>query len=218
MARQNDLDQTAVRRAAAPPVDDPTRLTLRAFRPVVERHLDDIVEEFCAYVTAWPEVRALLDSDEPVAFLKKALGQHLLDLFAADFDESYFAQVDRINQAHERVGLEPRWYLGAYAHVLKRLIELAIETYPTEPERLVATVRAVNQVIEFDMDGAIAACEAASQRQSRPQTRTGRAEHPRLGGRPPPGDMGTVAQAVLTAGNRGRYRAEKPRARSRARN
>ena len=41
----------------------------------------------------------------------------------------------RIGEAHERVGLEPRWYLGAYGIYLSFITPLIRDAYRDEAER-----------------------------------------------------------------------------------
>lgn len=146
---------------AIPTLDAKTRAVLADFRPVLESHLDDIVAEFLSYATAWPEMRAIAQSPQAMQCFREAQGRHLLILFSGEFDEGYFARVSRMGHAHERAGLEPRWYLGAYGHVLKRLVELAITSTGTDAARLLAMVSAINRVVELDMACAVATLDPA---------------------------------------------------------
>ena len=139
-----------------PELDGGTRQLLAEFRPVVEQRIDDVIAEFLKYVSAWPEMRLLTQSAEGIACLRREQGRHLLNLFSCQFDDGYFARVSRMGQAHEKAGLEPRWYLGAYGHVLKILVELAIEHCGDDAARLLATVNAINRVVEIDMASAVA--------------------------------------------------------------
>lgn len=136
-------------------LDEATRATLRAFRPILARNMGAIVSDFEVYVRAWPECRALLENEQGIACLQRSQGRHWLCLFNGELDESYFAEASRIGRAHERVGLEPRWYLGAYCHVLNKIVQLAVDTFREDPARLAATVQAINRVVELDMDLAI---------------------------------------------------------------
>ena len=144
-----------------PTLDAKTRAVLADFRPVLEAHLDDIVAAFLSYATAWPEMRTISQSPQAMQCFREAQGRHLLNLFSGAFDEGYFARISRMGQAHERAGLEPRWYLGAYGHVLKRLVELAISSSGTDAARLLAMVSAINRVVELDMACAVATLEPA---------------------------------------------------------
>ena len=151
--------------AAHPQLDAGTRQLLAEFRPVVEQRIDDVIAEFLQYVSAWPEMRLLTQSAEGIACLRREQGRHLLNLFSCRFDAGYFARVSRMGQAHEKAGLEPRWYLGAYGHVLKILVELAIEHCGDDAARLLTTVSAINRVVEIDMASAVATideCPAAA--------------------------------------------------------
>ncbi len=137
-------------------IDERTRATLRRFRPVLEDHLSEIVSDFQAYVDRYPECREMFESEQGRACITRTQGRHWLALFDGTFDESYFGQATRIGQAHERAGLEPRWYMGAYCHVMNQIVQLAVETYQDEPAELAATVQAITRVVEIDMDLAIA--------------------------------------------------------------
>ncbi len=155
--RRFQLAETAeMKRLVHSKLDVEARQLLAEFRPVVEARIDDVIAEFLLYVTAWPEMRLLTQNAEGIACLRQEQGRHLLNLFACQFDEGYFARVSRMGQAHEKLGLEPRWYLGAYGHVLKILVELAIDHFGDDAARLVATVSAINRVIEIDMASAVA--------------------------------------------------------------
>jgi|GEM_PF-2423468 hypothetical protein len=149
-------DTALVESRAHPELDAGTRQLLAEFRPVVEQRIDDVIAEFLKYVSSWPEMRLLTQSAEGIACLRREQGRHLLNLFSCQFDDGYFARVSRMGQAHEKAGLEPRWYLGAYGHVLKILVELAIEHCGDDAARLLATVSAINRVVEIDMASAVA--------------------------------------------------------------
>lgn len=136
-------------------LDETSRRFLKDFRPVLEANLDNVLSDFDSYVASWPECRALVGNEDGMTCLRRTQGQHWLSLFAGELDESYFNETSRIGRAHERAGLEPRWYLAAYCHVLKRIVELAVETHRSDPARLAATVQAINRVVELDMELAV---------------------------------------------------------------
>ncbi len=163
--------QTSI--ASIPTLDAKTRAVLADFRPVLEAHLDEVVAEFLTYATAWPEMRAMAQSSQAMQCFREAQGQHLLNLFSGEFDDGYFTRISRMGQAHERAGLEPRWYLGAYGHVLKRLVELAVTTCEADTTRLLATVSAINRMVELDMACAVATLDPTPQAQTRTAPKLG---------------------------------------------
>ena len=72
-------------------------------------------------------------------------------LFSGEYGEDYYNERVRIGQAHERIGLEPQWYLGTYNYVLRRLL-LAVQSsgHPTGP-----LSEALTKIIFYDMGLAI---------------------------------------------------------------
>jgi hypothetical protein len=187
-------ETTKTAAAAIPALDAKTRAVLAEFRPVLAAHLDGIVAEFLAYATAWPEMRAMAGSPQAMQCFREAQGRHLMNLFSGAFDEGYFARVSRMGQAHERAGLEPRWYLGAYGHALKQLVELAVETCGHDVTRLLALVSAINRVVELDMACAVATLDAAP--------------HPALAEKAP--SLGAGIPGLVEAATRPKKRAKRP--------
>jgi hypothetical protein len=174
MAQDDTVTADPAERKPAPiaALDARTRALLAEFRPVVAAHVDDIIGEFLTFTTAWPELRRIApridQSPEALKRFRTVQGRHLLDLLSGEFDEGYFARISRMGAAHERAGLEPRWYLGAYGHVLKRLVELAVEACGSDTQRLLALVGAINRVVELDMACAVAALEPTPRPRSAP--------------------------------------------------
>ncbi|MDT8856548.1 globin-coupled sensor protein [Paracoccaceae bacterium Fryx2] len=48
--------------------------------------------------------------------------QHWKRLTSGGVDEDYVTEVSRIGSAHARIGLDPRWYLGAYSLILEEAV------------------------------------------------------------------------------------------------
>mgnify|MGYP006163542321 CR=1 FL=1 len=44
-------------------------------------------------------------------------------VFTGTFDEAYVNQVLKIGQTHQRIGLEPRWYMDSYSLIFRGIIE-----------------------------------------------------------------------------------------------
>lgn len=152
--------------------DDESRSALRRFWTVLEPRMDGILEDFYRHVLAVPHLAELLGGSARVAGLKHAQKSHWQALFAARFDEAYMQQARAIGEAHCRIGLEPRWYIGGYRLVLDRITALAIQTHRWSPRRLAATLRAVQSALFLDMDLAISAYNIGAATSERDQRRS----------------------------------------------
>jgi hypothetical protein len=101
--------------------------------------------------------------------LKKAQGTHWARLFNGRFDWDYMQGVRAIGLVHNKIGLEPRWYIGGYNFVLGQLVGLAVARYRWRPQQLAEVMTAVNCAVMLDMDLAISVYQEAmlSERQAR---------------------------------------------------
>ncbi|WP_259780902.1 globin-coupled sensor protein [Aestuariispira ectoiniformans] len=134
--------------------DDRQRLT--ELRPHVEAALPNIIEAFYSHVTSYPELAKKFDKPGILEHAKEAQARHWLDgIFGGRFDGDYMESADRIGKTHERIGLEPRWYMGGYCLVLNRLSRLIADVYSGDREKTDDMLDAVHKAIFLDMDIAI---------------------------------------------------------------
>ncbi|MEI7606538.1 MAG: globin-coupled sensor protein [Rhodospirillaceae bacterium] len=134
-------------------IDEQTKSALREFSQVLAPKIDAILDDFYAYARSVPATAALLGNAERVSRARSLQKEHWLKkVFTGTFDEGYMAQVRKIGETHQRIGLEPNWYSGAYCFTLNKLVELAAVTYRRNPERLSQVLQAINRAIFLDME------------------------------------------------------------------
>jgi len=148
-------------------INEETSSLLREFWKAVEPALPTILETFYRHVTSEPKLAQMVGNDIPR--LKAAQGSHWARLFNGRFDEAYIHGVRTIGLIHNKIGLEPRWYIGGYNLVLSMLQELAVKTYRRKPSKVTAVQTAVNAAVMLDMDFAISVYQEAmlAERQER---------------------------------------------------
>jgi methyl-accepting chemotaxis protein len=151
-------------------IDGETGALLREFWKIVEPALPTILDGFYRHVTSEPRLARLLGTQIPR--LKTAQGTHWGRLFNGRFDEAYINGVRTIGLVHNKIGLEPRWYIGGYNYVLGELVTLAVSARKWRASRLAALLKAINAAVMLDMDFAISVYQEAmlSEREQR-QTR-----------------------------------------------
>jgi len=116
----------------------------------VDRVLEPLYDHFLAYA----ETRAFLQSDKHVASLKKVQSRFFKELLGGVYDDAYFEGRMRVGRTHERIGLGPEWYIGAYSRYFDLLLGPMAETYPDRDE-LLAHVRTTAKLIFLDVGLAI---------------------------------------------------------------
>ena len=140
-------------------IDATASAALREFWPTVEKALPTILEGFYAHVLSEPNLAGLIGNQ--VTRLKAAQGGHWARLFNGRFDAEYMEGVRTIGRVHNKIGLEPRWYIGGYAFVLAHLSDLAAQTYRWKPKRGAEITKAVNTAVLLDIDLAISVYQEA---------------------------------------------------------
>ncbi|MDO9460984.1 MAG: globin-coupled sensor protein, partial [Alphaproteobacteria bacterium] len=141
-------------------VNSATDEALREFWPVVEKALPEVLDAFYRHLMAEPELVRIIGNNQ-VSRLKSAQSAHWERLFNGRFDETYIQSVRTIGLVHNRIGLEPFWYVGGYALVLSHLTDLAIKAYRRKPQRLGEVITAVNSAVMLDMGFAISVYQEA---------------------------------------------------------
>jgi signal transduction histidine kinase len=80
----------------------------------------------------------------------KTQREYLLSLSHPTIDDAYFEQRRNIGKAHERIGLESRWFLGAYALYLSLLIPLVYEAHMHDPIEASRTIVSLQKRLFLD--------------------------------------------------------------------
>lgn len=142
-------------------IDQQTKASLQEYLPELKKALPVILDKFYAHISKWPDLASMFKSPESMKHAKKAQEEHWIRLFTCKFDEDYAQSVRRIGLIHSKIGLEPTWYIGAYAFTMNYLYENITHQYhsylsPKESQKKTALLmRAINQCVMIDMDMAI---------------------------------------------------------------
>ena len=123
---------------------------LQALRPVLEQHVDAVVDAFYSQLLKFPATAELLRDAKAIARLKQVQRAYLLGITEGKFDDAYFADRRRIGQAHERVGLAAQWYLLEYSLLFNLLLPLIRLHYSDDSNRTDATLVALGKVFMLD--------------------------------------------------------------------
>jgi PAS domain S-box-containing protein len=132
-------------------------LALKALQPLMARHVDELVQAFYRHLMGFPETRKLLSDELITTRLMEAQKRYLLSLVTGPFDQAYQEGRLKIGQVHERIGLTPQWYLGAYSLYLNLLRPLIVQEFKGRPQQLEEVMNALTKVIFLDIQLAIEA-------------------------------------------------------------
>jgi methyl-accepting chemotaxis protein len=116
-------DQDLSARLAFIGLDDSMRAALREAQPLIARTLPGILDAFYVRIRQTPEAKRFFSNEGHMRHAKEAQLRHWTTIASGKFDDSYVRSVTRIGEAHHRLGLDPRWYIGGYSFVLSGLMQ-----------------------------------------------------------------------------------------------
>lgn len=120
---------------------------------------------FYAHLQHFDKPRELLADEDTVARLKLSQSAYFHSLTAGDYGVEYVHSRLKIGVSHERLGLSPHWYIGAYCQYLTVLLPEVWALFSDQPERFIATWQALQKLVLFDISLAMETyVEAACQR------------------------------------------------------
>ena len=125
---------------------------LVSFRPVLLKHVDSILSSFYTKLASYPQLMLKFQGDAGLARAHDAQRRHWHAMFEGVLDESYVTRASQVGKTHERIGLEPKWYIGGYAMVLTQVVNLVFEHFKSDLETAKRTSAAVIKVLMLDVD------------------------------------------------------------------
>jgi rsbT co-antagonist protein RsbR len=103
-------------------IEDADLARLAKLRPLMEKHTEQIIEELYQLILGHAVSRKHFHDEATIRHVKRAQRDYFLGLFSGRCDLAYVEDRLRIGLAHQRVGVPPKWYIGAYSRYL-RLIQ-----------------------------------------------------------------------------------------------
>ena len=90
---------------------------------MMAKHAPAALNRLYDKISSTPETAGFFGSRQMMRHARDKQIEHWATMFGGSVGRSYFDSAERVGNVHARIGLEPGWYIGAYAGVLERLVE-----------------------------------------------------------------------------------------------
>jgi diguanylate cyclase (GGDEF)-like protein len=117
---------------------------------VIRDHVDEVIEEFYNHLGRFPDLARFLSDPDRLARLKATQREYLLTLGQHADQLSYAENRLRIGFAHERIGLEQKWYLGAYAKLFELIMRRMTARYGNDVRTLTSLTITLQKYLKLD--------------------------------------------------------------------
>ncbi len=111
----------------------------------------DFARRFYDHLLRFDETRRFIPDEASLDRLRTTQAQYFDTLTAGIYDADYVRHRLRVGLAHQRIGLETQWYLGAYAKYLSDALPDLWQRLGDTPDLAIATLRSLLKVVLFDM-------------------------------------------------------------------
>ncbi len=128
---------------------------MRGAHPLMSRHAGEVVERFYDFLLAQEPTRSILSAPGLTERLKKIQTRYFTELTSGVYDIRYFENRLRVGLAHQRLGLAPHLYLGAYQKYLDIVTRVLQEAQGSDARAFLATLESLTKIIFLDMSLAI---------------------------------------------------------------
>ncbi|WP_052452411.1 PAS domain S-box protein [Noviherbaspirillum autotrophicum] len=152
ISREIGLDQDDIaQRKSILEISESDLMCLRHVHARLARHQGELVGAIHAYLEKLPVLGNLIGDATTAERLKHAQSEYFIRLSAGEYDLGYFKHRLRVGAVHQHIGLEPKWYVGAYRKYLSELTPLLLELMQDEPDQFWPTYNALLKVVCLDI-------------------------------------------------------------------
>ncbi|NVK41895.1 MAG: GGDEF domain-containing protein [Oceanospirillaceae bacterium] len=125
---------------------------LQQWKPLVQRDIDLIVDEFYRRQRSIAEVALLIGDSETFRRLHNSMRRYVLELFDGFYDSEYVNKRLRIGKVHKQIGVSPKLYIGAIVTLQEVLRQhLSSATGASDCGESTTVLQSLHRLMMFDV-------------------------------------------------------------------
>ncbi|RZI43020.1 EAL domain-containing protein [Herbaspirillum sp. HC18] len=138
-------------RKAVLEITDADIALLRGLHEGLSKHQRQLIDAIHAYLSRFPELAHVLADADRVHRLKQAQLAYFNRLAQGTYDESYVKDRVLVGVVHQRIGLEPKWYIGAYRKYLSEVMPVLAALTGGDLDKFSRSSNALLKIACFDI-------------------------------------------------------------------
>ncbi|WP_058301319.1 globin-coupled sensor protein [Gorillibacterium timonense] len=141
---------------------------LRRIKPLMEPHLQAVIDDYYDSLMKISKLKAIIYMHSSVERLKGTMRRHLLEILDGHIDTSFMEKRLRIAMMHNKIGLEPKWYMAAFEKLQSSFKEHLAQELKTSVDREQAT-ETISKMFNFEQQVVLDAYEKENIRERESQ-------------------------------------------------
>lgn len=130
---------------------------LRELHIIARTYADQVMEELYAHWLKFEELKTFFTDASVLERVKKLQKQYFVRLTSGKYDVEYLQDRLRIGTIHRRIGLKPRWYMGAYATYMQIVFPRILAAFEYDRNKAKLAINALVKIISLDQELALVA-------------------------------------------------------------
>jgi len=135
--------------------------TITKLDSLIANHVDGLLDYLYDHFLAHDDTASFFPNDEVLKRARAGQRDYFLKLTCGNYDREYVKNRLGVGSIHHRIGLDTRWYLGAYFRALTFLRKIIKLEFANDTEMEERVVDSLTKLIFFDMGLAIDTYNAA---------------------------------------------------------
>lgn len=131
---------------------------IKALQPLVKENKESLVDTFYKTILKADNLKKIIDNNSTVDRLRQTLEKHIFEMFAGIIDYEYIEKRIKVAKVHIHIGLEPKWYMGAFQNLFSSLQEV-IQLNITDPVKRIETTNVISKLLNFEQQLVLEAYE-----------------------------------------------------------
>ena len=128
---------------------------LVSLRDVARGYAAEVIEDLYRHFLNFEETRSFFRDERTLNRVKAMQTEYFIRLTEGRYDREYVRDRLTIGAVHQRIGLDVKWYLGAYNFYLRAVGKRAMQAFKNDPERGQACYFSLKKLVFFDIGLAI---------------------------------------------------------------
>jgi len=103
---------------------------LKELGPIVKKYAEEFVDSLFDKFLITEETKKFFAEKDTLNHVKRMQKEYFIAFTEGKYEEKYLESRIHLGKLHERIGLEPRWYMGGYSIFLQSAMPLSKSSIP----------------------------------------------------------------------------------------
>jgi rsbT co-antagonist protein RsbR len=128
---------------------------LENLNQIAQAYADPVIEDLYKHFLSVDETRAFFSNRQTLERVKGLQKAYFLRLTGGNYGRRYIEERLNVGAVHERIGLDVKWYLGAYSFYMRAIAERIFEAFRKSPEEALQYYLSLKKLVFMDIGFAI---------------------------------------------------------------